>query len=1014
MRYILNLVNKTFRRRLGKNIGTLIGIALSVSLMVGVQITINSFADEAVGYFVESIGEKDIVISGTNYPINNYTNVIENIEQSDLEYAGLNVRVTQNVAVYNLKTGDLRKRVNFNGIKPDENPLFGYFYDENGTKFTPEVFSNLLVNNRSVLVGYGLRDRLNLSINDTVTIRIGQLDLSSFSYNYVTYDFFVVGIVADQGKGKEYGGRALWTSIDNLRSFMGYNESQVSEINIALTADRDKNPVSSEEAKNAEAKLQRILRTDETGYFVIAFRALVLDTADTIISDVLLTFNIFGALIIFSGVLLLVNIQLIQVEDRVQQLGIMRAIGSRKSEIISMFFIESIILGFFGSLLGLLGGYGMSVFLVWQIGQTFFEGAIIIRPVVTLSALIYSVVIGLVLAIGAGVLPAIKASRIDVIEVIRGIKKSKPKTTNSAILGVGLTLIAAGLSIFFIRNSVSSYFIRAGWSTAIGQWFFMGATVGVLIGLCTILGYLYSKKVMGTSMALSLIFVSILMMLFALPELKDVVENNKMLITCIVVLALGSIILVGVNLVSVTTIIQNILYKTRIKKGVSLISSRYMTSKGIRSTLTFGIFVLVLTMQIFASIYQTTYAYNTLDSIEFNAGGAPIYIQLDTPVQNESLVNVEQDLLELDSSISYVQGINSTLTFIRTDQEVQELEIPADIFPARIDLIYNETMKNETGYKFEFIFGQSIGKFNDKYKPAASEEYQKDYSLELWDLFLNRTKFDNQGNIDNENGLPTVISTSSIFKPGDIFNITGLNRYGFPVNTTVTVLGVLKQYPFSLSGGIPNLLVTEEFVFNLWFNFNLYPKYTRYLVKTNEDFQEGRNPEIVNKIERFFNANDSDLVKNNDYVAASVTNVWDQMLDIIDFEIRTFDFLQYFIGFGLIVGALGMVVIAIRNVSERKREIGMMRAIGYKRSQIIGTIMLELFILAGLGLFMGILNSLIIGFAYARVYDWLLIIPLLRVLMYSGIMIGIALIASIIPGMKASQITPAEALRYVG
>jgi len=109
-----------------------------------------------------------------------------------------------------------------------------------------------------------------------------------------------------------------------------------------------------------------------------------------------------------------------------------------------------------------------------------------------------------------------------------------------------------------------------------------------------------------------------------------------------------------------------------------------------------------------------------------------------------------------------------------------------------------------------------------------------------------------------------------------------------------------------------------------------------------------------------------------------------------------------------------MVIIAVRNVSERRREIGMMRAIGYKKRQIIGSIMIELFILAILGLVMGIINSIVLGWALARVFDWLLIIPVVRVLIYTGIMIGIALLASIIPGIRASQITPAEAIRYVG
>ncbi|MHA1303289.1 MAG: ABC transporter permease, partial [Candidatus Heimdallarchaeaceae archaeon] len=571
----------------------------------------------------------------------------------------------------------------------------------------------------------------------------------------------------------------------------------------------------------------------------------------------------------------------------------------------------------------------------------------------------------------------------------------------------------SGLTTFITQTMVGdSYFSSIGWNTAVEQWIFMGAAGGILIGLSVIIGYLYSRKLMGNSVGLSFILLSILMLLFALPELKDLDDNNKILVTCVVVLAFGTIIWIGVNLSGVTDFIQALLYRTKLKKGVSLIASKYMTSKTIRSTLTFGIFTLVLTMNIFASIYQTTYSYNTLESVEFLSGGAPIYIELDTPIENETLVNPERDLYQVDPAITYVKGINHTFTLLQVDKEASNLDIPSDIFAASVDLIYNNTFKNGSDYVFDFMFDQSLGKLNEKYKPDASESYQSEYSHEIWDFFYNRTKFTPDGEIDQKNGLPTVITTSPAFKPGDVFNISGL----FKPNLEVIVLAVLRQYPFTIGGGhgFPSLLITPDLLPYLSYNFAIYPKYIRFLVKTSEDFREGRNSEIANEIEAFFNGNESVLIQHEDFVAASAYNVWDEMLAEIDFQVRTFDFMQIFVSFGLVVGAIGMVIIAIRNVSERKREIGMMRAIGYKKSQIIQSITLELFILAGLGLFMGLFNSIILGWTFARLYDWYLVIPWLRVLLYTGVMIVIAFIASIIPGIRASRITPAEALRYVG
>ncbi|MCE7740849.1 MAG: FtsX-like permease family protein [Candidatus Heimdallarchaeota archaeon] len=1012
MSYITNLFQKTFKRRLGKNIGTLIAISLGVSLMVGVQITITSFSTEALKFFADAIGENDIIISGFGFPIQDYEGIIDQIYASDIEFAAINARVTQDVAVYNLETGDLEKGVSFVGVELDEDPVFGQFHFENETKISQVQLSDIFSNESHVLLGSDLQEDLNVTVGSIIKIRIGELNQTgTLRYEYKTYDLKVVDFLSDLGKGKELGGRALWTSIDNIRSILGLDPDVCTDINIALSANHEENPVDNEYAKQVELELKELLDpTGSNGLIIIAFRALILEVSEEILADVLIAFNLFGALIIFAGVLLLVNIQLIQVEDRIQQLGILRAIGSKRREIVQLFLIESTVLGIFGSFMGVAGGYGMSVFLVYQIGQTFFEGAIILQPTVTSGAVIYSIVLGLILSVGAGVFPAIRAARVDVIEVIRGIKKVKPKRTGTFSLGLGLTFIVGGIGIFVSQYLLyGSFFVPEGWDTSLEQWMFMGASAAVLIGVSIILGYLFSKKIMGNGIGLTFMGVAIVMLLTSLPALKEVTENTKILATLAVVLALGSIIVVGVNLSAVTNSLRNMLYRTRLKKGVSLISSKYMTSKSIRSTLTFGIFALVLTMNIFAGIYQSTYSYNTLESAEFFSGGAPIFIELDTPIANSSLVEVEKDLYSVDEAITYVKGINSTIIYI-TQVEGYEFEIPSEILPAGVDMIYEDTFKNGSDYTFDFIFEQSISQFTKKYKPGASEEYQREYSHEIWDFFYNRTKFNAEGYVDNDNGFETVISTTPLLRPGFVFNLHGL---GYSPRQVIVIASVM-QYPFAFESRLPSLIITPDFYPILRDNFVLYPKYTRFLVQTSLNFRTDENYELAERIEEYFNGNESLLVLSEDFVAADADSYWNEMLQLVDFQVKTFAFLEYFVGFGLVVGALGMIIIAVRNVSERRREIGMMRAIGFKKRQIIGSIMLELFILAILGLVMGFINSLILGWSFSNIYDWRLVIPLLKLLLYTGIMLGIALIASIIPGIRASQITPAEAIRYVG
>jgi len=129
---------------------------------------------------------------------------------------------------------------------------------------------------------------------------------------------------------------------------------------------------------------------------------------------------------------------------------------------------------------------------------------------------------------------------------------------------------------------------------------------------------------------------------------------------------------------------------------------------------------------------------------------------------------------------------------------------------------------------------------------------------------------------------------------------------------------------------------------------------------------------------------------------------------------RIASFLQIYVSFGLAIGAIGMGVISVRNVAERKREIGMMRAIGFPRKQVMLSVLLELVVLGVIGLVIGIVNGLLISVGFANLQNMPLIIPWEQLGMYLSFIVLIAIGAGSIPAYIASRIPPAEALRYVG
>lgn len=127
--------------------------------------------------------------------------------------------------------------------------------------------------------------------------------------------------------------------------------------------------------------------------------------------------------------------------------------------------------------------------------------------------------------------------------------------------------------------------------------------------------------------------------------------------------------------------------------------------------------------------------------------------------------------------------------------------------------------------------------------------------------------------------------------------------------------------------------------------------------------------------------------------------------------------LQGFMGLGLVVGIAALGVIAARSVVERRRQIGMIRAIGFERGMVQRTFMLETSFIALLGITLGSLLGLtlsekVAGFMAKDMPGLVYQVPWLEVLAIAGLAYGAALLTTYLPSRQAAKVLPAEALRY--
>ena len=126
-----------------------------------------------------------------------------------------------------------------------------------------------------------------------------------------------------------------------------------------------------------------------------------------------------AAISLVVGGIGIMNTMYTAVLERRKEIGIMKAVGARNSDIFKLFFIESGFLGSAGGLIGIALGFGFAK-LVQIIALQGFDITLraTFNPLLMTSALLFSFFVGSI----SGVMPAMQASRLKPIESLRSQK----------------------------------------------------------------------------------------------------------------------------------------------------------------------------------------------------------------------------------------------------------------------------------------------------------------------------------------------------------------------------------------------------------------------------------------------------------------------------------------------------------------------------------------------------------------------------------------------------------------
>lgn len=119
---------------------------------------------------------------------------------------------------------------------------------------------------------------------------------------------------------------------------------------------------------------------------------------------------IISLITIFGSSIALMNIMLVSVSERTREIGIRKSLGAKKKTIAVQFFIETLVIGQLGGILGIIFGLTIGIIISRLLGFIFSMPWL---------ALFSAVMVSFIVAVLSGLFPAIKASKLDPIEALR-------------------------------------------------------------------------------------------------------------------------------------------------------------------------------------------------------------------------------------------------------------------------------------------------------------------------------------------------------------------------------------------------------------------------------------------------------------------------------------------------------------------------------------------------------------------------------------------------------------------